>query len=407
MVGVEAGLRDSQEARSRTTAAHTDYHDGVVALYQQYLGRTPNEEEIRSWYQQHPNLSEVEPLLKNSGEAQTYAKAHPAAAAPGTPGTGAPGTGGATGYDPNALRQALLASGAPANAAELKKFIDAHPEFATGVTIGGSKNNKLYGPGGVFLADVIRGTNSASPAWDWDAGTGASSFGATAGDGQTVDPSYLAGYPGGPFEAPADAALPPPFEYQEFAPPTDAKAPDPFTYDAFTQPEGFSAPDAQTILNDPSYQFRRDQALGALQNSASGRGLTNSGGTIYDLLGTASQFASQEYGNIWDRDFKGWQDRYNTALNTYNTNRGNAADIYGKNLGLSDDLYARGLTDYNTNRGNAEDLYTKLYGRSQDAYNRARDEFDASVKDYYSNRDSAFDKLYKYSALGANVTTAP
>jgi hypothetical protein len=65
-----------------------------------------------------------------------------------------------------------MAYGAPANADSLAQFISAHPEFATGVTIQGTKKNKLYDPSGNFLADVIRATSGPNPSWDWDTATG-------------------------------------------------------------------------------------------------------------------------------------------------------------------------------------------------------------------------------------------
>lgn len=329
----------------------------VNQWYQQYLGRGAGDQEIMNWIYDHPDLRGVEEGIAGSAEAKAYATAHPAA-----PAAGGPAAGAATpGYDPNKLKAALMASGVPANAAELAKFIAAHPEFATGVTIGGSKKNKLYGPGGVFLADVIRGTDSGSPAWDWDASTGGGGGAAGAGAGTGINGDYLGDYPGGSFEESGNADLG-----------------DPFTYEDFQQPGNFQRPDEAAMLADPSYQFRKDQAMGALANSASGRGLTNSGGTIYDLLGTASNFASTEYGNIWDREFKTWQDKYQTALNTYATNRGNAADVWASGKGLAKDYYTR-----------------------------EKDAFDQSVKDFYDQRDAAWDKQYKMAALGAGVTTAP
>jgi len=340
----------------------------IRTWYQQYLGRNASDQEVSDWLRDAPTLGGVEDAIKNSTEGKAYAaKQAPA------------GGGGATpGYDPNRLRDALMASGVPANAAELKKFIDAHPEFATGVTIGGSKGNKLYGPGGVFLADVIRGTSTSNPAWDWDTSTGTSGGAAGGGAGAGgIDESYLTEYPGDPFTAPPGSELPAdPFTYDDF------------TYQDFQRPGDYQSPDKAAMEADPSYQFRKDQALGALQNSASGRGLTNSGGTIYDLLGTASQFASTEYGNIWDRGMKEWQDKYNTALTDYVTNRGNAVDMY------------------TNNRNNAADIWSKKTGLASDKYTRARDEFDRSVKDFYDQRDSAWEKQYKMAALGAGVTTA-
>jgi hypothetical protein len=388
------------------SAPGTDDHDEkkarVAQWYQQYMGRSPSDSEIMSWINSRGwGLDGIEDGIKGSGEAQTYAKAHP----PATTGGAAAGP---PGYDPVKLQAALKANNVPPSAQALKDFIAAHPEFATGVTIGGSKGNKLYAPGGAFLADVIGRTSStdpnAPPYWDWDTTIGGG--GGAGGTPTEIDDSYLAGYPGQPFAPPAGSDIPPPFTYQDFGPPPEAQLPGKFTYGDFVAPDAFRQPTADDVYADPSYQFRKDQAMGALQASASGKGLTNSGGTLNDLLGLSSQFASQEYGNVWDRSFRDWAAKYDTAKSTYDTNRGNAEHNYLDSLDLSQKANDDSLATYATNRGNQADIYGSQKTTANDIYNRARNEFDASVKDYYSNRDSAWDKLYKMSALGANVTTA-
>jgi hypothetical protein len=279
----------------------------------------------------------------------------PAAAPPVDPNAGGAGNPGATpGYDVNALRAALMAYNVPASAAALKSFIAAHPEFATGVTVGGSKGNKLYGPGGEYLADVIRGTSGSSPAWDWDSSVGGTDTGST---DPAIDPTYLA-----PWEGTA-----PTFE-----------APQPFSYDEFGGFDPFVAPTGESILNDPSYQFRLHEGRDALENSAAARGVLNSGGTLSDLLKYGQQFASQEYGNIFDRDFRTWDATQANKFNTYTTNRNNAASNYATNYGVSRDVFDRGVNSY------------------QDA----KDTF-------YKNQNNPFDKLSTLLGYGANAANGP
>lgn len=53
--------------------------------------------------------------------------------------------------------------------------------------------------------------------------------------------------------------------------------------------------------SDPSYQWRLDQGLGAVQNSAAAGGMLNSGGTLKALTNYAQGAASQEYQNQFTR----------------------------------------------------------------------------------------------------------
>ena len=75
------------------------------------------------------------------------------------------------------------------------------------------------------------------------------------------------------------------------------------------QVPGFQAPTAATEQNDPGYQFRLQQGMDALQNSAAAKGGLLSGNTQKGIQDYAQQYASNEYGNV-----------YNRAMNEYNTN---------------------------------------------------------------------------------------
>lgn len=168
-----------------------------------------------------------------------------------------------------------------------------------------------------------------------------------------VDPSYLA-----PFDRP-------------YVAPADAKQPDPFTYPDFVAPDAFQAPTADSILQDPSYAFREGRLRGSIENSAAAKGVLNSSGTIDQLLTGVGDFASQEYGNIWNRDFNLWNTNYQDALTNYGTNRTNQSNIY--------------------------DLATQRAGTAQaNAWQQYVEDKDT----YYKNQTNPFTKLLQTSQLG-------
>jgi len=129
----------------------------------------------------------------------------------------------------------------------------------------------------------------------------------------------------------------------------------------------FAAPTAESMLNEPGFQFRMDQGRKALEGSAAGKGVLRSGGTLKDILGYGQNFASQEYGNV-----------YNRALTEYDTQRGNAADIWGKQYGQRRDVY--GYKSDNASKQNSFNLnnsqfdWNSKYGPAsqefQDLFNR-------------------------------------
>ena len=72
----------------------------------------------------------------------------------------------------------------------------------------------------------------------------------------------------------------------------------------------FVAPNPQDVYKDPSYQFRLEQGTNAIEGSAAARGLLRSGGTLQDLAGYGQDLASQEYGNLFNRELQGWGANY-------------------------------------------------------------------------------------------------
>lgn len=180
-------------------------------------------------------------------------------------------------------------------------------------------------------------------------------------------PSYL---------SPFDVAPP------TYAPPPGFQAPPPFTYEAFAAPAMFQKPTAESILSDPSYLFRLNQGKGALENAASARGVLNSGGTLADVLKFGQNFASQEYNNIFNRDFNIWDLTWDKALSAYQTNRNNA------------------LSNYVTNYGIGTDTRDYLLNLSNNAFAQANTQW-GNLRDLYqSNQDRPFNKLTSLASLG-------
>lgn len=92
--------------------------------------------------------------------------------------------------------------------------------------------------------------------------------------------------------------------------------------------EQFTAPTNVTEQNDPGYQFRLDQGMKALSNSASAKGTLLNGGTGKDITQFGQNYASNEYGNVYSRA-KG---EYDTRYNQYQQSQ---ADKYNRLAGLS------------------------------------------------------------------------
>lgn len=81
----------------------------------------------------------------------------------------------------------------------------------------------------------------------------------------------------------------------------------------------FTAPTGLTEQNDPGYQARLKLGTDALERSAAARGSVLTGGTAKALDTYAQDYASNEYGNVYNRAL---QD-YTTKYNAYNTDQAN------------------------------------------------------------------------------------
>jgi hypothetical protein len=184
----------------------------------------------------------------------------------------------------------------------------------------------------------------------------------------------------------------------------------PFAQNPFAAADPFTGPTAEDMAADPGYQFRVKQGQAALERSGAARGVTNTGGTLKNILDYGQQAASQEYGNVFGRQsdvysmnernrFNAYQANYGNALDAYNVNEANryqgyttnelarwqqnqeaearrsgayATNLGGyerqQNYGLRsqgqgfDQAYRTWQEQYNQGRQNAQDTYNRMFG---------------------------------------------
>jgi hypothetical protein len=171
------------------------------------------------------------------------------------------------------------------------------------------------------------------------------------------------------------------------------------------------------IYKDPSYEWRKDEALRAV-NRENAPGKLNSGNRLVALQDRASNLASTEYGAARDRMVQDYgirreneatgygrdltaydanrainQEGYSRANTAYDINRQNEANMYGRATGeygltraAEDARYGRDLTGYEADRQNAltrygfsTDAYNRAYGLNTDQYGRNTDAYNANV----------------------------
>jgi hypothetical protein len=115
--------------------------------------------------------------------------------------------------------------------------------------------------------------------------------------------------------------------------------------------EKFKAPTAATEQNDPGYQFRLQQGMKALQNSASARGDLLSGNTLAATTQYGQDYASGEYGNVYNRAMQEYQNRFNvySANQTNKFNRlaalSGVGQTTGQQLGQSGQAAANNISN--------------------------------------------------------------
>lgn len=121
--------------------------------------------------------------------------------------------------------------------------------------------------------------------------------------------------------------------------------------DAYTGPGDFSF-NANDLYSDPSYQFRLNQGLDAVNRAGGAAGKRISGNRLLDLNNYAQGMASTEYQNAYNRALQGWQNNADQGYRTYTTNY-NAGQDYQNRLADLVNMGYGALNNANTVRLNA------------------------------------------------------
>jgi hypothetical protein len=273
-----------------------------IAGYFRSAGIQPTYQMVTQWG------GNIDQAFEQKIRQQIFAWAQPS-------GPQTPPSGGGNG-DHAAFGRAWLASGGK-TPADLAAFVAAHPEY--GAEIFGSNKQKVKIGGRSFDAVLQAGAGGNGASWD-DITDGEGGGGGGVGQSELLAPWT-----------------------QAFTPPEAANLPD------------FVAPTGITEENDPGFQARMKLGSDALQHSAAARGTLLTGGTLKGLMQFGQDFASNEFGNV----------------------------------------YNRALQDYGTK-----------YGKANDTYARAAGEYDTARSNFYNNQDRPFDKLFSMSQLDSQNMNA-
>lgn len=107
----------------------------------------------------------------------------------------------------------------------------------------------------------------------------------------------------------------------------------------------FSSP--TNLTDDPGYNFRLQEGLKSLQNSAAARGGLLSGGTAKAINDYAGGSASQEYQNTYNRALQNYNTNYNTFTNDQSNLFNRLQALAGGGQTTANQLSASGLTAAN------------------------------------------------------------
>ena len=148
-------------------------------------------------------------------------------------------------------------------------------------------------------------------------------------------------------------------------------------YKNFTTPvpqyKNFTAQDMYQY--DPGYQFRINQGLQAVNNSAAAKGSLLSGGTLKDLNNYAQSQASSEFQNAFDRYNQQYANKVGAQQNSFNQYNQqyankvgawqNSLNQYMQNFGMLSGNWADKANFYNNNRNTIYRMLTGTSGSGQ------------------------------------------
>lgn len=212
-----------------------------------------------------------------------------------------------------------------------------------------------------------------------------------------------------------------------------------FVYGDYKSLDNFKAPTAEDMQADPSYQFRLDQGRKALEASKAAQGILKTGGTAKGLMEYGQGYASQEYGNVYNRKIGEYDRNVNENRFSYGTNRNNNAENWDRNVAnaraghqirqqdwmgnaqvaldasrhgydVASGTYDRNLalarTQYQDSAQHAQALASAAASGSARDYNRALAEYQMSRDEFWTNQDRQYNVLDREASRGYNAALA-
>ena len=122
-------------------------------------------------------------------------------------------------------------------------------------------------------------------------------------------------------------------------------------------PPSFNYPTPEGVFSDPSYQFRRDEGLAAVQASAAAKGVLNTGQTFRSLSDYGQAAASQELQAIFGR-----------AAQAYGLDYTASKEAWDRAYGQSRDKFAPELLEWSSLFGAEENAGMSAFQRAWQAY---------------------------------------
>lgn len=132
-------------------------------------------------------------------------------------------------------------------------------------------------------------------------------------------------------------------------------------------------PETFDFLKDPSYDFRKQEGINALDRSAASRGRLLSGAQDRAVTRYGSDLASQEYGNAFARHMSKEAQRFNEEKSVYDTNLNTKKSLAGVGqqavnaVSSSGDSLSRSMAGNTMSGANAVGNYAMSGARAQNA----------------------------------------
>lgn len=185
-----------------------------------------------------------------------------------------------------------------------------------------------------------------------------------------------------------------------------------FSYPAFnetfsypTWDQHFQAPTADSLSQDPGFATRLKEGQKALERSAASKGTLLTGGTLKGIVDFGQQMASQEYGNVYNRDRMQYESNYNDYLGNY----GRALGEFGQKAGLQNQGYQQALGTYQQSRADQNQQFGQLFNMANFGADNAyrNNQLDFNYANLYGNTlTGGTTQGNDYNLQGANANAA-